>query len=357
MNVHLVYPNSNEVKTPFAIGRELTVRLRRWCNVIVHGDHRAKYQINPNVGDILLGHPSWDPNAVFNSSLKHPNWSKKICIHPFAPIDLRQTAHLDGILKYCDAFLAITGSYWIKTLDKTRCKHFAPICHHLDLAVRKDHFPQIKKQFNKKNDRRFLYIGNHPWYKNLGYLDKIASSFPKQHFYWIGSKKSKYKNLIQKGKMDFAGPNIAAEIARYDFLITVGNADANPTTILEAMSWGLIPVCTPQSGYDSEKGIINIPLDDVESALETIKFLQEIDEEKLRDLQEHNWRRIDEYYNWDRFADDVWRVISEIDVAPKKLIHRADLIDKMLIKYFLFASPNSHWRLKKIIKRLSNRKQ
>ena len=31
-------------------------------------------------------------------------------------------------------------------------------------------------------------------------------------------------------------------ISEYDFLIHTSNFDANPSTVLEAMSWGLIPI-------------------------------------------------------------------------------------------------------------------
>ena len=39
----------------------------------------------------------------------------------------------------------------------------------------------------------------------------------------------------------------------------------------EAMSWGLIPVCTKQCGYYKNKGIINIPLNDLKNTIKTLK--------------------------------------------------------------------------------------
>ena len=61
-------------------------------------------------------------------------------------------------------------------------------------------------------------------------------------------------------------------------MITVGSADANPTTILEAMAWGLIPVCSIQSGYKGFSSIPNISIDCIDDALLTIKHLQSIPE-------------------------------------------------------------------------------
>ncbi len=84
----------------------------------------------------------------------------------------------------------------------------------------------------------------------------------------IFSKTRKQKNLIKK----------------YDFLITVGSSDANPTTILEAMAWGLIPVCSVQSGYEGFSGIRNISIDDMEDAVATINKLQSVSEEQLKKM-------------------------------------------------------------------------
>ena len=57
-------------------------------------------------------------------------------------------------------------------------------------------------------------------------------------------------------------------------MITLGSADANPTTILEAMAWGLIPVCSVQSGYEGFSSIRNISIDCMDDAVATIKHLQ-----------------------------------------------------------------------------------
>ncbi len=71
-------------------------------------------------------------------------------------------------------------------------------------------------------------------------------------------------------------------------MITVGSADANPTTILEAMAWGLIPVCSVQSGYEGFSGIRNISIDRHEDAVETINNLQSVSEEQLKKWQQEN---------------------------------------------------------------------
>jgi glycosyltransferase involved in cell wall biosynthesis len=348
MTVHLVYPTGEAVSTPFAIGRELSRRLALRYDVQVH-DHRATYPIVPKPGDVLVGHPTWDYDSVFNASLRQPGWSRRICIHPFAPGDARQVAHLDRLLPWCDLFLAITGPYWIKALPQTRCRHFAPKLVHLDLAVNREHFPPVKSSFNPPGKRKFLYIGNHPWYKNLPYLDAIAARCPDSEFAWIGSRKEKYRHLRQLGFHDFSDPLARELAAEYDFLITVGRADANPTTILEAMALGLVPVCTPQSGYQGVTGIINVPLDDLPAACAVIASLQGCDETTLRQWQAGNWRLLDRHFNWDRFSEQVIAAI-ESDAAPRLLPAR--FVDACCLAWNRLASPNSPWRPRKIKRRL-----
>ena len=95
---------------------------------------------------------------------------------------------------------------------------------------------------------KFATIGN----KSIGKI---------KHYGWLNLQK---KNL--------------SVIKKYDFLIQTSNYDANPSTVLESMSWGLIPVITPQCGYKKEKSIINIPLNKVNMACYKVNKLQQIPE-------------------------------------------------------------------------------
>jgi glycosyltransferase involved in cell wall biosynthesis len=349
MTVHLVYPASDAIKTPFAIGRELAQRIERRYPVQLH-DHRARYAITPEEGDVLVGHPTWEPETVFNASVIKPGWRRKLCLHPFAPGDPNQVAHLDTILPYCDQFLAITGPFWYQELSATACRHFAPKTVHIDLAVNRCHFPPVKTSFNPPGKRKFLYIGNHPWYKNMPYLDELAARLPQYEFTWIGSEKKRYSHLHQLGKRDFSDPEAQKLAADFDFLITVGRADANPTTILEVMAWGLIPVCTPQSGYEGIEGIVNIPLDNPETACNILTSLQEKDDATLKNWQILNWENLDLHYNWDRFTDQILAVI-ESNASPQMAPRRPK--DALVLAMYRLISPNSRWRLSKLKRRFA----
>ncbi|GIV50477.1 MAG: hypothetical protein KatS3mg038_0998 [Candidatus Kapaibacterium sp.] len=58
----------------------------------------------------------------------------------------------------------------------------------------------------------------------------------------------------------------------YDFFLTCGRADANPTTLLEATSWGLLSFCTPQSGYYPDQPFIGVSLSDPYEAVKTLRY-------------------------------------------------------------------------------------
>ena len=55
-------------------------------------------------------------------------------------------------------------------------------------------------------------------------------------------------------------------LSRFDFLIQTSNYDANPSTVLESMSWGLIPVITKQCGYTDLEKVVYIPLNNLKGA-------------------------------------------------------------------------------------------
>ena len=96
-------------------------------------------------------------------------------------------------------------------------------------------------------------------------------------------------------------------------MITVGSADANPTTILEAMAWGLIPVCSVQSGYEGFSSIRYISIDCIDDSVETIKNLQSVPEEQLKKWQQENLNALDKHFNWERFCAQVLNEIENED--------------------------------------------
>jgi len=237
-------------------------------------------------------------------------------------------AWADRIMSRCDLFLAITGDYWFSLASTSEFSHWVPKMVHLDLAVDVSDYPSIKHEFNPPGYRKFLYVGSRIRCKNTGYLSSIAQSDHSIQVSWMGSGRRPIRGLERLGFVDFRTDEAKKIVAEHDFLITVGRSDANPATILEAMSWGLIPVCTPQSGYSRHAGIINIPLGNRAKAVEIIQKLQEAEGSQLKKLQSMNREAIQQHFNWDRFSAQVCEAIDSPlspSLGSESLARRAKL--------------------------------
>jgi glycosyltransferase involved in cell wall biosynthesis len=313
--VHLVYPHGDRISTPDAIGRELGLRLEAAYEVVYH-DWDEREAIVPEPGDVLLGHPHPDPNTVFRLSVELDGWERRLMMLPFSHRDLQWVAFTKSIVPKCDLFLAITGPYWFRTVGESRCSHWAPKMIHLDLAIDRKNYPPLKTSFGVPGKRRVVYIGHTVGYKNTSYLSEIAALVPEAEFAWIGNGTRTIPGLTPLGQVEFDSPAGRVVVSQFDFMLTVGTADPNPTTILEAMAWGLIPICTPTSGYEGIRGIPNVPLDDAPAAAAILRRLLHADEAELVKMQSENWQKLDEHYTWDRFAAQVVGAIESTDSPP-----------------------------------------
>ena len=323
--VHLVYPHGNRISTPDAIGRELGRRLEKRYEVIYH-NWFDRDVIQPEPGDVLLGHPHPDPNTVFRRSLRLKGWGRRLMLSPFNHGDLRQVAFVDPLLADCDLYLAITGRYWFRTLQDSLCSHWQPKMVQLDLAIDRAAYPPLKVSFGPSGKRRILYIGHTDGYKNTPYLSEIAAHLPEADFTWMGTGTRDIRGFTSLGAVDLGSQAGRDLVASFDFLLTVGKADANPTTILEAMAWGLIPICTPTSGYVGTPSIPNVPLGDAATAAAIVRGLLRTHDSDLFAMQSANWRLLDEHYTWDKFAAQVTAAIGSTEspqLLPESVRRRA----------------------------------
>jgi glycosyltransferase involved in cell wall biosynthesis len=319
--IHLIYPYGPAIKAPESIGRHLAQRLRHDFEVIQY-DWAETRVLQPGADDILLGHPHDAPWTIFRRSARKPGWRRVIAMFPYSG-DPRKVESFDAVIPRCDLVLAITGSYWFDSVGNSMFSHWAPKMIHLELAVDRDEFPIIKTRFNPPGSRRFLYIGNTAWHKNPEYLSKLATLATGCPISWMGTGAHGIRSIVTRGRVggreikgtrtlgahDFRDEASRRLVAEHDFLLTVGKGDPNPTTILEAMAWGLVPVCTPTSGYVGYPGIVNIPPDNPERGAIVLKELQALPESRLLEMQDANWQALDNHFNWDRFAGQVLQAV------------------------------------------------
>lgn len=304
MTIHLIYPHKKIESAPNVIGYRLLEFLKKNEHTVAH-NYDEVFAIRPKEGDVLIGHPHPASYTIFRRSIKNKGWRRKIILAPFNH-DSRQVGFIDGFIDDVDLYLAITGNYWFRRIKGSRFDRWLPKIRHMDLAVDLSKFEKIKNNFGSVGNRRFIYIGNdHPG-KNLKFLSELALACGIE-ITWAG-KGGVYPGLKNIGYCDFQSKSGKEIISNHDFLITVGSYDANPTTILEALAWGIIPVCTVTSGYENFEQILNISGNSIDDAVNLMYELQFLDSEKLK-LMSESGRRLAADFSWDAFHKKVYEEI------------------------------------------------
>jgi hypothetical protein len=128
----------------------------------------------------------------------------------------------------------------------------------------------------------------------------------------------------------------------------MGNADANPTTILEAAAMGLVSVAPVGSGYYESDGVLNISGENLDEAIQTIQYLMSVDEAFLESKRAQMDALLKDRYSWSRFVEEV---ITEIN-RPEKINYKINSwYDKLRIYSTYVFTKKSPYRkaLKKIL--------
>ena len=316
--IHLIYPVGNKISTPDTIGRHLKQNLEKFYEVKVY-PFDAFCIIKPGKADVLLGHWHQNPLTTFRMSARQKGWKRILPMAPFCPDPTGwHNAFARTTIKYANRYLAITGNAWMNRLKDSPFKHWEPKLIHLDLAIDRNEFPLIKKDYNPPGKRKLIYIGHTAWCKNTEFLEILAQKLPHLHFSWAGSGR-KLRNVAKLGEIDFSEKCSHNLLNEYDFLIMPSSSDANPTTILEAMAWGIIPISSTQSGYEGFNSIPNISIENLEETISKIENLQFIEEKKLIKWRDENLLLLKNHFNWDRFCKQV---LDEIENQDSPLLKK-----------------------------------
>ena len=335
--IHLVYPlDLNKKINPWSIGNNIYFALKdkflfksyNWMSI---------EKIIPNRGDILIGHAHSNPLTIFRRSIDSKEWSKKILIQPYNE-DPKQMSHLYDMVQKCDYFFAICGTYWFRRVNKSKFKSWKNKMVHIDLALNQKQYPFIKKNFNKKSYRKFIYVGNDYSYnnyaKNLDYLKKLIKKIGPNKFASAGNKKILNEKYF--GWLDFQKRSSLNIIKKYDFLIQVSRHDANPSVVLESMSWGLIPIVTKGCGYNELNKKLFISQNNLNIACKKLNELQNIRYSDLKKIQKYNINLLKSKFNWKKFQKKIRKFVNQKKIYKSKIIY-----NKKEIKFFKYNSKSS----------------
>ena len=328
MTIHLVYPHdrTRRASAPWSIGYNLAAGLRKRGHQVQCYDWDEQVCIFPDSpDDILIGHPHPDPGKCFRTSMVAP-WKKVCSIAPWNGSDeyRRDQEYVWGKV---DHHFAICGvGWWAKAggydgpdfWGDIQDRRYADKFTRLDMAIDPQYFPPLKQSYNPPGERRFLYIGCTVPIKGTEYLGDNAhdlglfrSGALNPALGHVGH--GKVKCATAHGYLDLQCAKGRATVAQYDYLIMPGIHDANPTTVLEAMSWGLIPVLSTGCGYadgDFHGYTLSRTCDEDAKLIES---LQRADETLLMDLAAKNRDLVQSRYTWQRFIEKVACVLEADD--------------------------------------------
>jgi len=267
-------------------------------------DFRERVTLKPNQGDILIGHPNPDPESVMWRALDDPRFEKKFLICPYNHCP-SQVAWLRPAVEKCDKYFAICGEYWFDNFDASP---FADLVHkivHVNMALNTADYPYLKKTFNPIRQRRFFYIGRYGRFgdeKGIALLERLAANIPGFSGGYIceGGQIAGWSKISEPTRLT---PEFMTNLAgSYDFFINMSRADAQATTVLEAMSWGFPVACTKESGY-SDESLFLLDIDDLEQNVATIEQMQNLPDDELRRISKNNRMLAETRYNWQHFSD------------------------------------------------------
>ena len=269
--IHVVYTHGPRGGCPWDIGNGLIAQLSLLDDVSAYPWDETLV-INPAPEDVLVGQPGPHDRCVWQASA--PRFEHAIMVAPWngSPNDQR---YLREHIDVASSVMLFAGPYWRKFLPiEYRSK-----TQFLGLATS---LPFVKPTFAPVGQRRILYVGCCQPVKGGWYLEEIISLMPGVHFGHAGY--GTIRGAVNHGYIDHRElPHLARE---YDFTINCGVHDANPTTVIEAAAMGLIPLATPQCGWDEPA--THFPYGQSLSAVDIISDLLYSNESRLIRLQNDN---------------------------------------------------------------------
>lgn len=267
--------------------------------------------------DIIIGHPWWGkPNTPM-----HQAWGKDIRaiihMHPFTPIVTTDKAEFRRQMDAAHWRLLITGPLWWDRTASSEWAEYRLRSTRLDMAVDADRHPFVKTTYSPPGKRRALVIGHDAEYKGNDRIARLArlTGIELGHVGTVSHDIfDSVPHVRRHGPMHLTPDRIAYLCREYDFFISMGRWDANPTTLLETAAWGLIGFSTPGSGYYANEPFIGLRDDDDIYNMRQIATWQN---KPVAELQRHAQRvrsEVEQCYHWQRFTNALWGgVLNALD--------------------------------------------
>lgn len=264
--------------------------------------------------DIVIGH-TWFDGGFMDIALASKARAKFI-LQPYSHgmVSAGDVPRVVTMFDQGDHLFLITGRYWWDTMDKSPYADLQKKATRLDMAVDASLHPLTKTRFNERGKRTFCVMGTTIPAKGMDIAAEIArvSGIKLGYYGRVDSDPFDQVPRIKRHSGVYFTPEETAKVGReYDFFLSTGRMDANPTTLLETASWGLIGACTKESGYWPDEPFYELRTDDLVFNLEQIERLQWMSDYELRQRQQMMRRYIEQCHSWDRFCATIWEGMKQ----------------------------------------------
>lgn len=211
-----------------------------------------------------------------------------------APFFLEIQAEGDFAAQYTAAHLVImqAGGRWRMTDPFL----YPGLCRWMDLPVSPAVFPRTKKQIAPPGKRVFCFIGLYDDYqKGLDIARELCRRCPEMQFIAIGCKPIGAPNCREYSAVDNRKAAFRRIVAQADFIVSPARDDAQPGTIAECGSLGLLPIVSETTGY-----VLSSPrrldIEDLNQCVMVLKEAQAANADTVKGWQALNARYIEQFH-------------------------------------------------------------
>ena len=314
--------------------KRVDVRYYDWA------DTEITVEVKPN--DIILGHPHPACNTATKRLFEKP-CAGKFLLWPFHSYMPEINRYVMGIAKKADKLFIISGPYWSEHMKSTEYASWEKKIIRLDNALDLRSFPFEKRRFNRPGKRGLFVFGRSGSEKGTSSLFKFLCR--NDYFVVIAGRYSESDlKIIQHrpntcflGKINWRDHKTREFITQNcDFYVNKSVSDASPTTLLECMALGLIPITTPQCGYYYPSMLLMSLHDETQNVL-VLRNAQFMNDLILKYFQRENRRLIENQHSWEKFLFDICNGIKEHFILKKSEVQSKinnSILNAFSIKYY-----------------------
>lgn len=324
MGLDPLIPWQRPIRAPHSISYHVLHSLKEKAEVRFYSIYE-KGTIRLGDQDIFIGQPvplggfsysgrpeSDDWDSITSATLRHYAGShhRKILMMPYANDPMLVAWAKDLAEHYANGLILIGGEIWTRNWSETP---FGSIdigkTIRLDMGIDLRDYPMVKKSFNAPGKRGYLYIGHTGWYKNIAELERIAARMPGFRFTHIGAGEIRgWKKISGFAKLT---PAYMTELAKeHDIFVSTSTADAQATTVLEQMCFGLVVACTPESGYE-HSSLVRLHTHNTDANVRALTDLQSAPSSELESRVGENRRIAAEMHSWELFCEKTTRFVFQ----------------------------------------------